>query len=99
MWDQTGWMFLLNISLNFDCVFHYSIVQGADWRFGPHNFGPQPEYVRKAALATMIICFIGFIAYLVFLVRIARHDMYSTVCCWKPFASSVATQSGQLHCI
>lgn len=45
----------------------YFIVQGADWRFGPHNFGPQPEYVRKAALATMIICFIGFVAYLVFL--------------------------------
>lgn len=45
----------------------YFIVQGADWHFGPHNFGPQPEYVRKAALATMIICFIGFIAYLIFL--------------------------------
>lgn len=45
----------------------YFIVQGADWHFGPHNFGPQPEYVRKAALATMIICFIGFVAYLIFL--------------------------------
>ncbi|CAH3176055.1 unnamed protein product [Porites lobata] len=45
----------------------YFIVQGADWHFGPHNFGTQPEYVRKAALATMIICFIGFVAYLIFL--------------------------------
>ncbi|KAJ7387751.1 Alpha/beta hydrolase domain-containing protein 11 [Desmophyllum pertusum] len=45
----------------------YFIVQGADWHFGPHNFGPQPAYVRNAALATMIICFIGFIAYLIFL--------------------------------
>jgi len=43
-------------------------VQGADWHFGPHNFGPQPPYVRQAALATMIICFIGFVAYLIFLV-------------------------------
>ncbi|XP_015772333.1 PREDICTED: uncharacterized protein LOC107350606 [Acropora digitifera] len=48
----------------------YFIVQGADWHFGPHNFGPQPDYVRKAALATMIICFIGFVAYLIFLVGI-----------------------------
>lgn len=45
----------------------YFIVQGADWHFGPHNFGDQPPYVRKAALATMIICFIGFVAYLIFL--------------------------------
>ncbi|XP_078361609.1 uncharacterized protein LOC144645969 isoform X2 [Oculina patagonica] len=45
----------------------YFIVQGADWHFGPHNFGEQPDYVRKAALATMIICFIGFVAYLIFL--------------------------------
>ncbi|XP_020620735.1 uncharacterized protein LOC110058423 [Orbicella faveolata] len=45
----------------------YFIVQGADWHFGPHNFGDQPPYVRQAALATMIICFIGFVAYLIFL--------------------------------
>ncbi|XP_031559958.1 sodium/calcium exchanger NCL1-like isoform X2 [Actinia tenebrosa] len=45
----------------------YFIVQGADWYFGPHNFGPQPPYVRKAALATMIICFILFVFYLGFL--------------------------------
>ena len=52
------------------CVL-FSIVQGADWHFGPHNFGAQPHYVRQAALATMIICFIGFIAYLIFLVSLS----------------------------
>ncbi|XP_020909620.1 sodium/calcium exchanger NCL2 isoform X2 [Exaiptasia diaphana] len=45
----------------------YFIVQGADWHFGPTNFGPQPAYIRKAALATMIICFFLFVFYLGFL--------------------------------
>ena len=46
----------------------FSIVQGADWHFGARDFGEQPAYVKKAALATMIICFICFVAYLIFLV-------------------------------
>ena len=59
-------------------LFFFSIVQGADWHFGPHNFGPQPDYVRKAALATMVICFIGFVAYLIFLVSLSLiYDNYN----------------------
>ena len=62
----------------------YSIVQGADWHFGARNLGEQPEYVRKAALATMIICFIGFVAYLIFLVSTAvDHTHFSN----RPFGA------------
>lgn len=46
---------------------YYLIVQGADWHFGANNFGTQPAYVRKAALATMIICLVSFVLYLAFL--------------------------------
>lgn len=63
-------------------------MQGADWHFGPHNFGTQPEYVRKAALATMIICFIGFVAYLIFLVSI--FIFYNpTRCQWLGYTASL----------
>jgi hypothetical protein len=51
-----------------------SIVQGADWHWGPKKYPPQdpiqPKYVRDAALATLILCVISFIAYLVFLVSL-----------------------------
>ena len=43
----------------------YLIVQGSDWEFGARKVKViQPEYVQTAALVTMIICFIGFFAYL-----------------------------------
>ena len=44
----------------------YLIVQSADWAFGATKLKQvQPRYVKNAAFATMIICLILFIAYLV----------------------------------
>jgi hypothetical protein len=48
-----------------------SIVQGADWYWGPEvkKEAQQPAYIRKSALATAILAFILFISYLVLQVR------------------------------
>ena len=46
-------------------VCSYFIVQASDFYFGPTKVHiVQPDYVKYAALVTMIICFIGFIVYL-----------------------------------
>ena len=46
-------------------VLSYFIVQASDFYFGPTRLQvAQPQYVKYAALVTMIICFIGFIVYL-----------------------------------
>lgn len=50
-------------------TFH-RIVQSADWYFGAKNkTSPQPAYVRKSALATMVFCFFGMFAYFAYMVR------------------------------
>ena len=61
----------------------YLIVQSADWAFGATKLKElQPSYVKYAALATMIICLILFVMYLVIQVimsvkvgdaRVQRH--------------------------
>lgn len=60
----------------------YLIVQSADWYFGATNqTTPQPSYVRKSALATMVFCFVGMVAYFGYMVynskaaemRLQRH--------------------------
>lgn len=61
----------------------YLIVQSADWAFGPTKLKEsQPSYVKYAALATMIVCLILFVVYLVIQVlmsvkvgnaRVQRH--------------------------
>lgn len=54
--------------------FFFSVVQGADWHWGPKKYPPrdkiQPKYVKNAALATLILCVVCFIAYLIFLVSV-----------------------------
>ena len=46
----------------------YFIVQGADWHYGPTQPTdvPQPAYIRQAALATMVFCFLGFFGYSIY---------------------------------
>merc|ERR1711962_50896 len=44
----------------------YLVVQSADWYWGATLSGNQPAYVRNAALATMILCVIGFSSYILF---------------------------------
>ena len=55
----------------FICCF--SIVQGADWHWGPAASGNitdtsngQPAYIRNSALATFVFAFVFLIMYLVF---------------------------------
>ncbi len=51
-----------------------SIVQGADWHYGPtksinttlYNSTGQPTYIKYSSLATAILAFIFLIFYLVF---------------------------------
>ncbi len=51
------------------------IVQASDWYFGPTLVKVrQPTYVRKAALATMIIALVGFVAYLAYQVYESMND-------------------------
>ena len=50
----------------------YLIVQSADWQFGATKLKEkQPIYVKYAALATMIICLVFFVAYIVIQVVIS----------------------------
>ncbi|XP_057312631.1 uncharacterized protein LOC130654118 [Hydractinia symbiolongicarpus] len=44
----------------------YFVVQSADWHWGATKTVGQPAYVRDAALATLVICIIGLIAYIVY---------------------------------
>jgi len=44
----------------------YLVVQSADWYWGATKKVGQPKYVRDAALATMIMCIIGLVFYIVF---------------------------------
>ncbi|XP_028416415.1 sodium/calcium exchanger NCL2-like [Dendronephthya gigantea] len=51
----------------------YLIVQSADWHWGPKKSpdsgdDSQPKYVKNSALATLILCAVSFVAYLLFLV-------------------------------
>ena len=61
----------------FPNVLLFSIVQSADWHYGPTNTkSPQPAYVRKSALATMIFCFMGLIAYIGYLVSLFFFGLF-----------------------
>ena len=63
----------------------YLIVQSADWHWGATLTVGQPKYVRDAALATMVICLIALVVYLIFsildsksnerLVRLHREEL------------------------
>ena len=44
----------------------YLVVQSADWYWGATLTVGQPEYVRVAALATMIVCLLALVGYLAF---------------------------------
>ena len=69
----------------------YSIVQGADWHWGPERTGNitdtsngQPTYIRNSALATFVFAFVFLIMYLVFQVCITgdilpNHFAWSVV--------------------
>ena len=71
-----------------------SIIQGADWVYGPaRNMtlptgnatiddsipNVRPVYIKYTALVTCIICFIFFIAYLVFQVQIFSTSATTTL--------------------
>lgn len=62
-----------------------SIVQGADWHWGPaakavitENSSGQPKYIRICALVTCILSFILLIAYLVY--QVSRACMIILLC-------------------
>ncbi len=57
---RSGIVLMLTTSL------FYLIVQSADWYWGATLTVNQPEYVRKAALATFVMSIVGLVFYLVF---------------------------------
>lgn len=52
----------------------YLIVQSADWYWGATLTENQPTYVKKAALANMILCFIAFVTFIVFSVLDSKRN-------------------------
>lgn len=74
--------------LHFPCHFLFSIVQGADWYYGPTRgfnstssvLHQQPDYIKYSSLSASILAFIFLIAYLAFQVSFVRHVEEIFVC-------------------
>ena len=49
---------------------NFRVVQSTDWYWGPKKQFNQPKYVQDAALATMILCIIGLIVYIIYSVSL-----------------------------
>lgn len=52
----------------------HRIVQGADWHYGPSkemDITVTPPYIKVTAKVTAAICFMFFVAYLVYLVSLS----------------------------
>ena len=79
---------LLSVRLS---VSNSSIVQGADWAWGPAKHATtQPSYIRYSALVTSILAFILFFAYLVLQVTVHHtyHILFTyTSASWSHFDS------------
>jgi len=66
------------VVLKFYCSTFHSIVQGADWHYGPKKPGghsdPQPEdSIKDTALVTAILALIFFVLYLIYQVHMCKE--------------------------
>ena len=81
--------FLAQNILNLRYYFFPSIVQGADWHWGPsatavikEGSSGQPSYIRTCALITCVLSFVFLIAYLVYQVgrvQVCRTCIRTTI--------------------